>query len=63
MCSGSLDPKFLMRETEARLKSLSYGRDTGVKVAGVKAAAPQAGVFARLRALWEKLRRKETRHV
>jgi hypothetical protein len=59
MCYGSLDPKYAMRDVEARVKSLSWTADTE------KEAAPEArgGVIALARAFWSKIRRKELRHV
>jgi hypothetical protein len=44
MCYGNLDPKYLMRDIEARVKHLSYEQDTTEEVA----PAPEAGLLARL---------------
>jgi hypothetical protein len=59
MCYGSLDPKYLARDIEARVKPLSWAPDTG------KEAAPDrpGGVIALARAVWARIRRKEMRHV
>ncbi len=59
MCYGSLDPKYQLRDIEARVKHLSFEQDTKKNAAPV----PQAGLFARLRdaALW--LLRKDRAHV
>ena len=58
MCYGGLDPKYLMRDIEARVKHLSYEQDT------TKLAAPaaQSGVFARLRDAVTSLLRKDRAH-
>ncbi|AZL57981.1 hypothetical protein EI545_03485 [Tabrizicola piscis] len=59
MCYGNLDPKYMMRDIEARVKHLSYEQDT------MKQAAParHAGVFARLRLALRGLLRKDRAHV
>ncbi|MBL9046604.1 MAG: hypothetical protein JNK34_04730 [Tabrizicola sp.] len=59
MCYGGTDPKYLMRDIEARLKHLSYEQDT------TKQAAPvaQAGFLARLRDVIVGLLRKDRAHV
>ena len=45
MCYGGVDPKYMMRDIEARVKHLSFEQDT------TKQAAPaaQGGLMARLR--------------
>ncbi len=59
MCYGSLDPKHLMREMDARLKPLAHFAE-----AEKTADAPLApGLMARLRGVWALVRRKEARHV
>jgi hypothetical protein len=59
MCYGSLDPKYVTRDLDARVKSLSWTADTEKE-----AAQPvRGGVMARLRAVWARIRRKELRHV
>lgn len=60
MCHGNLDPKYLMRDIEARVKHLSFEQDT------TKQAAPgarQAGLLARLRVALIGLLRKDRAHV
>jgi hypothetical protein len=59
MCYGGLDPKYMMRDTEARVKHLSFAQDT------TKQAAPaaQAGLLARLRDAAIGLLRKDRAHV
>lgn len=59
MCYGSLDPKYQMRDLEARLKHLSCEQDT------TKQAAPvaQGGLLARLRDGMNWLLRKDRAHV
>lgn len=60
MCTGGLDPKYQLREIDARVKHLSFERDT------TKQAAPdarQAGLFARLRVVIAGLLRKDQAHV
>ena len=59
MCYGGLDPKYLMRDIEARVKHLSYEQDTTKQAAPV----PQAGLFARLRDVIGGLLRKDAKHV
>jgi hypothetical protein len=59
MCYGNLDPKYQMREIEARVKHLSYEQDTTKQAAPV----PQAGLFARLRGAVMALLRKDRAHV
>jgi hypothetical protein len=59
MCYGSLDPKYAMRDVEARVKSLSWTQDTEKETT----QPVPAGVMARMRAVWILIRRKETRHV
>jgi hypothetical protein len=59
MCYGGLDPKYMMRDIEARVKHLSFEQDK------TKQAAPvaQAGLFARLRDAVRTLLRKDRAHV
>jgi hypothetical protein len=59
MCYGSLDPKYQMRDLDARMKHLSFEQDT------TKQAAPvaQAGLMARLRDTINWLLRKDRAHV
>ncbi|NJM83055.1 MAG: hypothetical protein HC844_11670 [Tabrizicola sp.] len=59
MCYGGLDPKYLMRDIEARVKHLSFEQDKTKQAA----PAPQAGLLARLRdaVIW--LLRKDRAHV
>jgi hypothetical protein len=59
MCYGNLDPKYAMRDIEARVKHLSYEQDTTKQAA----PAPQAGLFARLRGVVTALLRKDRAHV
>jgi hypothetical protein len=59
MCYGDLDPKYLMRDIEARVKHLSSEQDR------TKQAAPaaQPGLLARLCAAVTGLLRKDRAHV
>jgi hypothetical protein len=58
MCYGGQDPKYMMRDIEARVKHLSYEQDTK------KQATPAAqGLLARLRAAVMGLLRKDRAHV
>ena len=59
MCYGGLDPKYQMREIEARVKNLRVEPDTQ------KQAAPDAGpgLMARVRGMLAWLMRKEVPHV
>lgn len=59
MCSGGLDPKYQMREIEARVKTYGFEADTRTQ------AAPHAGpgLMARARGIWAWLLRKEVPHV
>ncbi len=59
MCYGNLDPKYMMRDIEARVKHLAYEQDTMKQAA----PAPQSGVFARLRLALRGLLRKDRAHV
>jgi hypothetical protein len=59
MCYGGLDPKYMMRDIEARVKHLSYEQDTTKQ----EAPAPQAGLLARLRDVLNGLLRKDRAHV
>lgn len=59
MCYGGLDPKYITRDIEDRVKHLSFEKDTTKQAV----TAPQAGLLARLRdaAFW--LLRKDRAHV
>lgn len=59
MCYGNLDPKYMMRDIEARVKHLSFEQDKA------KQAAPSApaGLFARLRDAVIGLLRRDRAHV
>jgi hypothetical protein len=59
MCYGGLDPKYQMRDLEARVKHLSFEQDM------TKLAAPvaQGGLLARLRDRINWLLRKDRVHV
>lgn len=58
MCYGGLDPKYMMRDIEARVKHLSYEQDT------TKQATPVAhGLWALLRDAVRGLLRKDRAHV
>jgi hypothetical protein len=59
MCYGSLDPKYAMRDIEARVKHLSYEQDMTKQAATV----PQAGLFARLRDAAKALLQKDRASV
>jgi hypothetical protein len=59
MCHGNLDPKYLMRDIEARVRHLSFEQDTMKQADPV----PQRGVFARLRDALAGLLRKDRAHV
>ena len=59
MCYGGQDPKYMMRDIEARVKYLSFEQDR------TKQAAPaaQLGLLARLRDAVAGLLRKDRAHV
>ena len=59
MCYGNLDPKLMMREMDARLKSVTYDQDTSNQAE----PKPRAGLFAPLRAAFAWVLRKGPRHV
>jgi hypothetical protein len=59
MCYGGLDPKYMMRDIEARVKHLSSEQDTTKQVA----PEPQAGLFARLLGLVGGQLRKDRANV
>jgi len=59
MCYGNLDPKTVMRETEARLKGVSFQSDT----ADTPAAQPAFGLVTWVRAVMARLKRKDQAHV
>ncbi|TAG26784.1 MAG: hypothetical protein EAZ40_04315 [Rhodobacterales bacterium] len=60
MCYGNLDPKYQMRDIEARVKHLSFAQNTTKQAAS---GARQAGLFARLRLAISGLLRKDRAHV
>jgi hypothetical protein len=59
MCYGSLDPKYQMRDIEARVKHLGYEQDMTKQAAPL----PHLGLFARLRGVMAALLRKDRAHV
>lgn len=59
MCYGDTDPKYMMRDIEARVKHLSFEQDTTKQAAPV----PQAGLLARLRNAVSELLQKDRAHV
>ncbi len=59
MCHANLDPKFMMRDIEARVKHLSCEQDTKKQAA----SAGQSGLLARLRDAVTGLLRKDRAHV
>lgn len=59
MCYGGIDPKYMMRDIDARVKHLSFEQDTSKQAAPV----PQAGLLARLRDTITGLLRKDRAHV
>ena len=59
MCYGNLDPKLALRETEARLKGVSFQSDT----AHTPASVPAFGLVTWLRAVMARLKRKDQAHV
>ena len=59
MCYGNLDPKLALRESEVRLKGLSFESDT----AHTPAAQPAFGFVTWLRAAMARLKRKDQAHV
>jgi len=59
MCHGHLDPKYAMRDIEARVKDLSFGQDETKQAA----RAPFGGLMARLRDAVNGLLRKDRAHV
>jgi hypothetical protein len=59
MCHGNLDPKYAMRDIEARVKHLSTGQEETKQAA----RAPLAGLLARLRDAMTGLLRKDRAHV
>lgn len=58
MCYGNLDPKYAMRDIEARVKHLSFAQEKTKEAAPL----PQAGLLARLRDAARALWRKERAH-
>jgi hypothetical protein len=59
MCYGGVDPKYMMRDIEARVKHLSFEQDKTKQAA----LAPQVGLLARLRDVVFGLLRKDRAHV
>jgi hypothetical protein len=59
MCYGNLDPKYMVREMDARLKSVAFEPER-MKQAEPK---PQSGLFAPVRAMLVRILRKGLRHV
>ena len=59
MCYGNLDPKLALRETEARLKGVSFQNDT----AHIPAPVPAFGLVTWMRAAMARLKRKDQAHV
>jgi hypothetical protein len=59
MCYGHQDPKYAMRDIEARVKDLSIGQEKTKQAA----RAPLSGLLARLRAAMNGLLRKDRAHV
>ncbi len=59
MCYGSLDPKYMMRDIEARVKHLSLEQDKTKQAA----PAPHAGLLARIRDVVNGVLRKDRAHV
>ena len=59
MCYGNLDPKFALRETEARLKGVSFQSTTQNTPAPEAALGPL--VWVRAAVAW--LKRKDAAHV
>jgi hypothetical protein len=59
MCHGNLDPKYAMRDNEARVKHLSFEQDKTKQAAD----APQSGLMSRLRDAITGLLRKDRAHV
>jgi hypothetical protein len=59
MCYGSIDPKYLARDIEARIKPLSQAQ------VPEKEGAPEGpgGVMAWAHALWARISRKDVRHA
>lgn len=60
MCHANIDPKYAMRDIEARVKGLSL---TGQEETKQAALAPLAGMIARLRDAVNGLLRKDRAHV
>jgi hypothetical protein len=59
MCYGNLDPKLALRETEARLKGVSFQSDAK----DIPAAQPAFGLVTWVRAAMARLKRKDQAHV
>lgn len=59
MCHGHLDPKYAMRDIEARVKHLSTGQEETKQAT----RAPLGGLLARLRDAMNGLLRKDRAHV
>ena len=64
MCYGSLDPKYAMRDTEARLKGVSFHMVAGgSETEHPPASAPAFGLVAWMRAAAARLKWKDRAHV
>jgi hypothetical protein len=59
MCHGNLNPKYLVREIEARVKHVSFQQD----MTKPAVSAPQAGLRAWLRGAIAALLRKDRAYV
>jgi hypothetical protein len=59
MCYGDLDPKLALRETEARLKVVSFQSDAK----DIPASVPAFGLVTWVRAAMARLKRKDQAHV
>lgn len=59
MCYGNIDPKFALREADARMKGVSVFMETKTD----DAARPASGAFSWLRAALARLTRKDEAHV
>ena len=59
MCYGNLDPKLALRETEARLKGVSFQSDAK----DIPASVPAFRLVTWVRAAMARLKRKDQAHV
>ena len=50
MCMGSIDPKYLMRDAEARMKGVAFARDVSEEPGEV----PTGGLWVRLVAMFRR---------